>query len=263
MILFFQSSQLRSEYWAAVVGLSAKFCSVVGRQAVRGAKRAWRKRLYNPLLAVFLIYALLYYTPLSSYILYQLEHDIPAVEALPFGIKGLILLGGDASLSPTTYSPYYRVGPTASRTLEFARLAKRYPHLKLMVTGMSEEIALTQKVFRHFKIPLSGIIWETRSRSTLENGYNSFQVVLPQAQELWGVVTSAYHIRRAKLIFESVGWQVLPIPVAYETGNLRFRPLFSTHHNHENSVRWRTVLKEWGHYLYIVCSTLRFYTPSI
>ena len=63
---------------------------------------------------------------------------------------------------------------------------------------------------------------EERSRNRAKNARLSFEVIQPQPQEHWLLVTSAFHMGRAMASFEAAGWQgITPYPVDFRTGRIR------------------------------------------
>ena len=62
---------------------------------------------------------------------------------------------------------------------------------------------------------------ETRSRTTMENALHSYDILAAKGKTSIVLVTSAYHMMRAKWSFEHAGFKVLAAP----TGLADIRPL--------------------------------------
>ena len=69
------------------------------------------------------------------------------------------------------------------------------------------------------------VIHEEQSRNTFENVQFSWQLIQPDDDENWILVTSAAHMPRSMGIFRKLGWNVIPWPVDYQTsGDLEMAP---------------------------------------
>ncbi|MEI6985644.1 MAG: YdcF family protein, partial [Rhodospirillaceae bacterium] len=115
----------------------------------------------------------------------------------------------------------------ADRMLEFATLARLYPHARLVFTGGSgsltrpdlTEAPVARDLFQRIGAPVERILFEDRSRNTYENALFTQDLVHPRHGETWVLITSASHMPRSVGIFRKLGWPVLPDPVAHRTGD--------------------------------------------
>ena len=83
---------------------------------------------------------------------------------------------------------------------------------------MSEAGLMKQVLQREFLVPVAWI--EEVSRNTLENGRASYHILNAAGIRRVYLVTHALHMRRARLAFETAGFEVIPAPTNYVT---RFR----------------------------------------
>lgn len=113
--------------------------------------------------------------------------------AAPHSLIGVIALGG-----------------TNERIREAGRLARQYPHLRVIVSGAEPGPSL-QRLGPN--INKSRIEIETASRSTHENAVNTTDLVKPRPGDRWLLITSAWHMRRALCAFRAAGFEVEPWPV--------------------------------------------------
>ena len=67
----------------------------------------------------------------------------------------------------------------------------------------------------------SRIVAESKSRNTVENAVFSKLLAMPQPNERWLLVTSAYHMPRAIGAFRHVGFAVEAYPVDWRTRGWR------------------------------------------
>lgn len=67
-----------------------------------------------------------------------------------------------------------------------------------------------------FSIKQDRVIYERDSRNTFENAKLSKELLKPQPEETWILVTSAFHMPRAVGVFRKQAWEVIPYPVDFE-----------------------------------------------
>jgi uncharacterized SAM-binding protein YcdF (DUF218 family) len=97
------------------------------------------------------------------------------------------------------------------RLSEAGRLARQYPHLKVVIGGAKG----IPGVFAELGggIESSRVVLEARSRNTYENALYSAELIRPQPGERWLLVTGASHMPRAIGSFRAAGFEVEPWPV--------------------------------------------------
>ncbi len=161
--------------------------------------------------------------PIGQNLIAILENRFPSVETLPNKVDGIIVLGGVVNEVLTQSRGQIAVGGAVERLIFFATLSKKYPNAKLLFTGGSGKI-LTQNlkeadVVGHLLVDLGvdikRLIIENKARNTFENAVMSKQIVQPQTEETWILITSAFHMPRSIGVFRKVGWDVVPFPVDY------------------------------------------------
>ena len=103
------------------------------------------------------------------------------------------------------------LGGTNERIREAGRLARQYPHLRVIVSGAETGPSL-QRLGPN--IDRRRIEIETASRNTHENAVNTTLLVKPRPGDRWLLITSAWHMRRALCAFHTAGFDVEPWPVA-------------------------------------------------
>jgi uncharacterized SAM-binding protein YcdF (DUF218 family) len=83
------------------------------------------------------------------------------------------------------------------------------------VTGLtSPEARLMSAILtKEFHVPVRWV--EDRSRDTLGNAVESARILKPLGIRTVYLVTHAWHIRRARLAFESVGFEVVAAPTEF------------------------------------------------
>ena len=111
--------------------------------------------------------------------------------------------------------------------IEAVRLALQYPDLQVIFSGGSGEFfpngsqepeaELARRFFDGFKIAPPRLRLEDRSRNTLENAVFTAELVKPQHDQRWVLVTSAFHMPRARALFEAQGFHIIPRPGDFRT----------------------------------------------
>lgn len=144
-------------------------------------------------------------------------------------VDGIIVLGGaeQAGLARAWGLP--QVNDAGERFLEGAALAIAHPQAKLLFTGGSgalqdlgrqnlPQAGMAERLFRSLGITTDRLMLEGTSRNTAENARNSLALVQPDPNEIWVLVTSAYHMPRAMQSFQAAGWMnVVPWPVDHRS----------------------------------------------
>jgi uncharacterized SAM-binding protein YcdF (DUF218 family) len=171
-------------------------------------------------------------TPVGTWLTLSLENRFPQwqpnAQAAPTGI---IVLGGEAG----------------ERIAVLAELSQRFPKARLVYSGPGERIFAAEKLLETFA-RLGGdparITMETRSRSTFENAIYSRELIKPDPNERWQLVTSAMHMPRAVVSFRHVGFKVEAYPVEVNAGDGSHVPVTLNAGSKPLSTLART-LREW------------------
>ncbi len=109
---------------------------------------------------------------------------------------------------------------SADRMIEALRVAQQHPELPVIFTGGSaslfnirrqdSEAELARRFFEGFGITPPRLQLEDRSRNTLENAVFTARLLHPRPDQRWVLVTSAFHMPRAKALFEAQGFRIIP-----------------------------------------------------
>jgi uncharacterized SAM-binding protein YcdF (DUF218 family) len=102
-------------------------------------------------------------------------------------------------------------------------LASRFPSLPVIFSGGSADLMgegtpeadLARKFLAAFNIEPPRLRLEGRSRNTAENAAFSAELLKPRPDQKWIFITSAFHMPRAKALFEAHGFRLLPWPVDF------------------------------------------------
>ncbi len=185
----------------------------------------WRKFGRWTALASLLILVVSAWTSVGAIMLNPLEERFQRPSPAPDKVAGIIVLGGGFEGAINLARGGYEVNSGGDRFLEAAVLARRYPDAKVAVSGGTGTVVLdgegdadtAPKLFEALGVPRSRLILETQSRNTYENVENLRNMVMPDRDETWLLVTSAFHMPRSMGLFRKAGFPVLPWPVDYRT----------------------------------------------
>jgi uncharacterized SAM-binding protein YcdF (DUF218 family) len=179
-------------------------------------------------LVSFAVLMLLAFTvlPVGGWLFTPLENRFPQ-PPLPQHVDGIILLGGAVNLPVTRAHGDLGLSQVGERIVAALLLAHRYPTAPVLLSGGDPSVVpqgLTEaEVMRRVLIGAGldehRLLIDDRSRNTWENAVNSKRVAAPQEGQVWLLVTSAFHMPRAVGCFRQVGFDALPYPVDYHTGD--------------------------------------------
>jgi uncharacterized SAM-binding protein YcdF (DUF218 family) len=176
---------------------------------------AWRRIGIAVVLVASLCLFVLATPALSSYLLLQLEAEIPIGRDFA-GAQAIVVLGGDQRVGNGADIPD-TLGPLSMERLVFAARAFRQLRLPVAVTGglvpgaHAAAAALMKPVLeRDFAVP---VVWsEDRSRTTFENAVFTAELLRGRDIATVVLITQAWHQRRALWSFERAGLHALPWP---------------------------------------------------
>ncbi len=181
-----------------------------------------RKRAGRWLVAFSLGALVLLSMPLVSASLLRSLEEGPAVgpgEVDPT-VQAIVCLGGDAQWRAPEYPGGASVGALTLERLRYAAELQRRTQLPLLVTGgrfRPEQPPLGELMAAVLTRELGvEVAWvEGRSRNTQENAALSAQILAPKGIGRILLVTHAWHMRRARRCFESVGLEVVVAPTGF------------------------------------------------
>jgi uncharacterized SAM-binding protein YcdF (DUF218 family) len=180
----------------------------------------WPLQAWRPIaLAVVLLYALS--TPFVAHALLWMLEPSPRDPAADASGQAIVVLGGG------TYhqAPEYGGDTVKARTLQRLRYAARLQRAlgkPVLVTGGApdggptpEGQLMKQALEKDFQAPVQWV--EQVSNNTLEHGRLVYRLLKPAGVERIYLVTHAWHMPRARLVFERAGFVVIPAPTAFAT----------------------------------------------
>ena len=199
----------------------------------------------------FLILGLSAWTSLGAMMLNPLEERF-ARPPLPEKVDGIVVLGGGFEGAINLVRGGYELNSGGDRMVETAILARRFPTAKVVVSGGTGELflegegdaATAPRLLTALGVTADRLILENKSRNTYENAVFTKELVTPKPGETWLLVTSAFHMPRAKALFDKAGFATIPWPVDYRTTGREGIGLFRD--NPADSLQVTTMaIREW------------------
>jgi uncharacterized SAM-binding protein YcdF (DUF218 family) len=181
--------------------------------------------------------------PVGQMALRPIEDRFPPRAALPPQIDGILVLGGviDYYVIGKRGVPSSQLAAGSPRLDAFIELARRYPAARHVFTGGSIELIdgkdteadIVRRIFARIGLDTTRIIFEDQSRNTFENAKLSLELIKPEPEETWLLITSARHMPRAIGTFRKAGWpHLLAYPIDFATDpNQPFDGAFRLGHN--------------------------------
>ncbi|RUZ14830.1 YdcF family protein, partial [Mesorhizobium sp. M7A.F.Ca.US.007.01.2.1] len=191
------------------------------------------------------------WTSLGAMMLNPLEERFQR-PPLPEKVDGIVVLGGGFEGAINLARGGYELNSSGDRMVETAILARRFPTAKVVVSGGTGALfldgegdaATAPRLLTALGVAADRMILENKSRNTYENAVFTKELVTPKPGETWLLVTSAFHMPRAKALFDKAGFATVPWPVDYRTSGREGVGLFRD--NPADSLQATTMaIREW------------------
>lgn len=174
-----------------------------------------------------IIFCVLGLLPIGPDLLATLENEHTRPQKMPTKVTGIVVLGGSFETEFSESHGFPVATQKVQRVLDGLRLAKEYPGAKLVFSGGEgslfhqdhPEAKDVQSFVKMYDLkPPQDILFEDKSRNTLENLEFTRKLVQPKPGDVWLLVTSAWHMKRALKAAQQAGWSdMVPYPSDYRT----------------------------------------------
>jgi len=180
------------------------------------------KSLYFFALFIFFISGVM---PSGSYLNYLLEKNFHSQNDLPERIDGILILSGATNPYLTKEHDQIVINGAAERLTESINLIKKYPNAKIIFSGGFiypglDHASVAKKFFSNMGIDSNKIYYESKSLNTYENILFSKKIAEPKKNEIWLLVTSAYHLNRSLGISEKIEWTFIPYATDFKKSKI-------------------------------------------
>ncbi|MBO9700271.1 MAG: YdcF family protein [Sporocytophaga sp.] len=186
------------------------------------------------------------------------EEPPVSIANLQTGYTAILLTGvTESNKSPKDRIYYNKGADRVLHTLQLYRAGKVKSTIisggaALMIGEQIPEAESLKKTFLDAKIPSNAIILETESRNTRENALFTKKII--DSLNLKGpflLVTSAFHMKRAKGCFKKVGTAVTPYPADYYSTDGKFTPDYFIIPSERALSKWSLLIHEvLGYWVY-------------
>lgn len=144
-----------------------------------------------------------------------LESKYPPLPMEKVPKADVILLLGGAMGAPHGACIYPEMFAGADRVWHAARLYHAGKAPVIMPTGCAEDRA-SVRLLKELGVPASAIRVENKAENTIGNGLYTKALMQKYGFKNALLVTSAYHMRRAEMIFKTLGVPVFPVATDHE-----------------------------------------------
>ena len=144
---------------------------------------------------------------------------------LPKGPRAIVVLAAGRYRKAPEYGGHDTVGTDTLVRLRYAARLFRESRLPILTSGGAPlggppAAVLMRRVLRRaFKTPVKWV--ESHSQTTAQNARDSATILLPLGIRDIFLVTQAWHMRRAVLLFRQAGFTVVPAPTDFVTKSRR------------------------------------------
>jgi uncharacterized SAM-binding protein YcdF (DUF218 family) len=189
-----------------------------------------RRRSGLPLMAIGLAGILIFgFSPVPRWMLGAVERSgMPTAEERGLPVVGTILLGGFVDTGISSAVGHMTTTDSADRLLAAIMLTSTNPDQPLIMSGGSNpiigglgEAELTGDYLARAGLNIRNLYLENKSRNTHQNATLVKQLIESKMPELsdkrWRLVTSAFHMKRSRAVFEKAGMDVVAYPADYRS----------------------------------------------
>jgi len=180
----------------------------------------WRRAASTFALAAIAILWVASTPGVADFLLHSLEDDYPprAAETLP-AADAIVVLGGIGS--DVTGTGIIELGGAVDRLIHARRIFRAGKAETIIISGgavpgSEPEAVLLAGLLREWGIEDSHLLLETNSRNTYQNAVNTHTLLERHGMKHILLVTSAFHMARAKAVFTKLGVTVIPAATDYQ-----------------------------------------------
>ena len=217
----------------------------------------WKKRSMARKFQITGIILLLFFSNqfLSNWAMYQWEDDIQAIATLPEHEIGIVLTGvTNLSRSVFDRTLFHKGADRATHAIQLYKMGKIS---KILITGgqglnptnPNTEAELLRDFMLIAGVASEDILIENEAKNTRQNALFTKDLLTELntdfENETFLLITSAFHMKRAKGCFDKVGIQVTGFPVDYYAEDIHFSIPNLLYPSPQSIMHWQKLFKEW------------------
>ena len=213
--------------WFLLLPPSSLLVLILAGQLLMEKRRQLGKALLLSGLALFYLLSLAH---VADLIIKPLERDSPPLKGKRIAADAVVVLGGGSVDRDWLGAAPVPNAETFSRLVTGVELANKLRVPLILSMGIGEPFATKvndaetmARAAIAMGIPRKRVVIENQSRNTLEN---SFAVRKLLKGDRIVLVTSAYHMKRAAIMFTKRGFSVTPAPAYYLGQTRKWSPVF-------------------------------------
>ena len=244
--MFFVLSKL---FWFAVQPVNLSIILLLAGLALLAVR--WRRTAAALFVTAAFWLVLCVWTSFGALLVTPLENRFPR-PPFPDTVTGIVVLGGGFEGGINLVRGGYELNSGGDRYVEAAALARRYPDARIVISGGSgalmlegeDDASTSVRLFEALGVARERLVLEGKSRNTYENAVFTKELVTPQSDETWLLVTSAFHMPRSMALFRKAEFPVTAWPVDYRTSGREGIAFFTD--NPVDSLQTATLgIREW------------------
>ena len=172
----------------------------------------------------FIFIALISFLPIGSYLTYIIEKEFHTNTKIPKRVDGILILGG--ATNPLLFKEFDQISlnGSAERLVESVMIIRKFEKAKVIFSGGSgivnrsdlDHSQVAKLFYKKIGVDINKIFFEDKSRNTYENIIYSKNIAKPKKNEIWLLITSAFHMKRSLLIAEKNNWKLVPYAVDFK-----------------------------------------------
>ncbi len=157
----------------------------------------------------------------ASFLMVQLERDFPPIAAQNLPEADVIVLLGGAIRGEVSSDTLADMSGVGDRLIFAVAAYKAGRAQTIVVTGGAKEgfvpeAKLMRDILVTLGVPAEAIVMEVRNRVTFDNTRFTRHTLAAMEVKSVLLVTSAFHMRRALLVFDTLGFELIPAPTDFQ-----------------------------------------------
>ena len=176
-------------------------------------------------LIIFLFILIAAILPTGTNLLTYLENQYACYDTFPKKVDGILVLGGSTKGDIAKTREQIVLNDNAERIHYMVKAHRLFPDAKVTFAGGGKlgaekelnESNMVRQYLSDIGVSSNRFVYEEKSKNTYENFKYAKEVVDPEPDEVWLLITSAGHMPRAMRVARKFEWDMTPYPVDYET----------------------------------------------